>query len=168
MVKTIMKNSRASFLLAFIGIVFILLGAVYLQFYEQLEPCSLCITQRIVFFIIALILLSAIIHWPARRGYLIYAGLVSFFSLIGLYFAGRQVWLQHLPADQIPGCGPGLSILFAHFPVQAVKELLTGSAQCAVVTWQFWGLSLAAWAFIFFFMLLVLGVVQFFRVGQSQ
>jgi disulfide bond formation protein DsbB len=152
-----MKNPRMFFVLALLSVVFILGASIYLQFSMHLELCGLCISQRVLFLIMALILCAAIVHQRHARAY---ASLIIIFSLAGIYFAGRQVWLEHLPKEQLPGCGPNLSILLTHFPMKAARELFVGSAECGSVVWQFLGLSLAAWSLFCFIALLGFGIRQ--------
>ena len=146
-----MSLSKKIFLLAFIIAIGILLASVYFQFVKHLEPCSLCITQRILFLMIALTLLIALFCPATRLMHRIVSNSVLVFSVMGLYFAGRQIWLQHLSPDQLPDCGPSFNVLIENFPLSLVlKELLVGSAHCGVVTWEFLGLSMAHWSCILF------------------
>jgi disulfide bond formation protein DsbB len=154
-----MKNLCASFVLVLAAVLLILLASLYLQFYEHLALCGLCITQRLLFFIIAIILFIAICHNKFQRAYALG---IFVCALAGMYFSGRQIWLQHLPRDQLPSCGPDLSILFQHFPIQAFQELLTGSADCGAVVWEFLGLSLAGWSLICFIALCAFGLGRCF------
>ena len=84
-----------------------LLGYAYwLQYTQFLDPCPLCIFQRIAFFALGLVTLVAALHNPSGRGRTIYALLGGFFAALGTAIAGRHVWLQNLPPDQAPECGP--------------------------------------------------------------
>ena len=83
----------------------------YLQYVQGLEPCPLCLVQRLFFYAVMIIFLVAAVHAPGRIGARIYGGLVLLFAAGGAAVAGRQVWLQHLPADQVPACGPGLNYM---------------------------------------------------------
>ena len=78
--------------------------------------------------------------------------------------AGRQVWLQHLPPDQVPKCGPDLYYMIDHFPLgKVVANLFRGSGQCAEVTWRLLGLSIAEWSLMCFVSFGVLALVTLFR-----
>ncbi len=152
-------SSRYSFLIIFIISLLILLAAAYFQFVKGYEPCPLCIMERVAFLIVGIIALIATCHNPTRLGTWIYTVLIILFCLAGLYFAGKQVWLQHLPPDQVPACGPGLNVLIEDFPLSTIlHELFFGSGQCAEVDWTFLSLSFAGWACVWFGVLILLAV----------
>lgn len=143
---------RARALLAFVVCLGLLGFALYSQLHDGLIPCPLCIFQRIAFCVVALVFLVAGLHAPdglgARRTY---AGLALLVSVIGFAIAARQVWLQHLPPDQVPMCGPGLNYLVEAMPLTSViRKVLTGSGECAKVDWTFLGASMAEWSCAWF------------------
>ena len=121
--------------------------AYYLQYFEGQDPCPLCLLQRGCYYGIGLALAAGAIHGPARLGARIYAGAAFLFALGGIVTAARQVWLQHLPPDQVPACGPDLFYMVENFPLaRTLQLLLRGSGQCAEVHWRFLGLSIAEWS----------------------
>jgi protein dithiol:quinone oxidoreductase len=126
----------------------LLLGYGYfLQHIQGLEPCPLCLVQRAFFYAVMAVFAIAALHRPARVGSAIYAMLISLFAVGGLATASRQVWLQHLPADQVPQCGPDLFFMLENFPLgQTLKKLAAGSGECAKVDWTFLGFSIAEWS----------------------
>lgn len=144
---------------------FVALGfALYLQHVVGLEPCPLCIFQRVAVFAAMAVLTLALLHNPARTGQRIYAALGLLAALAGLGVAGRHVWLQHLPADQVPACGPGLDYMLEVFPMREVFDMvLLGSGECAVVDWTFLGFSLAELTAVVFVGLVTLFLVQLLR-----
>ncbi|MBB3061663.1 disulfide bond formation protein B [Microbulbifer rhizosphaerae] len=159
-----LPNPRTTFLLAFLAVVFLLGAAFYLEYIRGLEPCPLCITQRVMLLGAGLVSLAAFLHNPATIGRRIYGLLVSLWALGGLYFSGRQLWLQSLPEDQVPACGPGISYMLESFPVSDVlKTLLTGDGNCAEVQWTLLGISIPGWAALGFIGLIVFGAWQAFR-----
>ncbi|MBL0229986.1 MAG: disulfide bond formation protein B [Moraxellaceae bacterium] len=125
--------------------------ALYLQHYAHLEPCPLCVFQRVSLMSMGIVALIAFIHNPAALGRRIYAGLSLVGALAGVGVAGRHVWLQHLPADEVPSCGPGLDYWMDTFPFQeVVQKVLRGSGECAKVDWMMFGLSLPEWTLMLF------------------
>ena len=125
--------------------------AYYLQYFDGQDPCPLCLVQRGFYYGIGLVLLAGAIHGPGRLGARVYAGLAFLLALGGLATASRQVWLQHLPADQVPACGPDLYFMVENFPFsRTLQLLLRGSGQCAEVHWKFLGLSIAEWSLAWF------------------
>ncbi len=125
--------------------------AFYLQYVEGLEPCPLCMAQRIAFMALGLVFLVAFIHGPRGGGGKVYAVLGSLIGLAGLALASRQLWLQSLPADEVPVCGPGLEYMLQAFPLSEVLTMmLKGTGECAEVQWVFLGLSIPGWTAVAF------------------
>src|SRR4051812_9390092 len=112
-------------------------------------------------FYVALIVIFGIgaLHGPGRAGSIVYGVLGILFAAGGAATAGRQVWLQHLPADKVPACGPNLKFMLEHFPLgDTIQRVFTGDGECAVVDWTFLGLSIAEWSLVWFVLLALYGV----------
>ncbi len=142
----------------------LILGAVYyLQYVGGLKPCPLCIIQRVC---VILFGISCIVGWcfSARYRKRVVAFFQILFSFSGLFFATRQLWIQSLPAEQVPACLPGLDILMKYYPLRDIlSTLFWGTGDCAEVSWQLFGLSMPAWAALYFLAIfLVSGWVFFF------
>ncbi len=138
----------------------LLATALYFQYVMGLEPCPLCIFQRVFVIALGAVMLAAAIHNPARLARRIYAGLIVLLAGLGIGVAGRHVWLQNMPADQVPACGPGLQYLLDTFPfMDALKLVFQGSGECAEVQWIFLGLSIPGWTLIVFVALAVFGLL---------
>ena len=139
-----------------------LLGfAYYTQYALYLEPCPLCIFQRIAFLAIAVVAIAAVLHNPGRTGRRIYGALALLAAGAGAAIAGRHVWLTYLPAEEVPPCGPGLEYMFDTFPFSDVlRRVFTGSGECANVDWSFAGLSMPEWTLVWF-VLLALGAAYY-------
>ena len=153
--------------LIFITCTLMMLAAAYMEHVMKMIPCSLCITQRGFVVLTGLIALVAAIHNPATGGRRVYAVLGIISPLLGACFAGRQLWLQSLPADQVPACGPGLAYMFEVFPfMEALKLLLQGDGNCAHVD-KILGLSLAAWTLIAFIGLAGVNLYQLIRKQEK-
>jgi disulfide bond formation protein DsbB len=128
----------------------------YLQYVQGLEPCPLCMVQRAFFYLLIATFVIAALHAPRRVGAWIYAAFVVLFAAGGAATAGRQVWLQHLPADKVPQCGPDLFFMLENMPLsRTLQKLIQGSGECAAVDWKFLGLSIAGWALVWFIALAV-------------
>lgn len=138
--------------------------AVFSQFQWGLQPCPLCIFQRVAFAAMGVGFLLGAIHAPKTKTRFVYAVLAIFPGLVGAGIAARHVWLTHLPPDKVPSCGPGLEFLLNAFPLaDVIKQVLTGSGECAKVDWFFLGLSMPAWSLAWFVALLALAVVGAYR-----
>jgi disulfide bond formation protein DsbB len=159
-----LANPRLLNLLAFLACAALLAFGLYLEHAEGLEPCPLCIVQRIEFIGVGLACLAAAIHGPQRLGRRVYAGLTLLFSAAGIASAGRQVWLQGLPPDQLPACLPSLEYMMEALPFQdIVRLMLHGTADCAEVTWTLMGLSIPEWSLLAFAGFAALGLLQLLR-----
>jgi len=142
-----------------------LLAVAY--FYFQLElglpPCPLCMFQRGCLVGIAFFCLLGIVFRPRRLGARLLAFGGAVFAGLGLAIAGRQVWLQHLPADKVPECGPDLEFMLEAFPLmQTIKTVLAGSGECAEVQWQLLGFSMPEWMLLVFAVMLIVTLKLFF------
>lgn len=135
----------------------LLLGyGYYLEHVQGLEPCPLCLVQRGFFYAVLGAFLAGAIHAPKSTGSAVYGALAALFAAGGLAAAARQVWLQHLPPDKVPQCGPDLFFMLENFPLsRTLKTLFSGTGECAVVDWTFLGLSIAEWSLAWFAALLL-------------
>jgi disulfide bond formation protein DsbB len=123
----------------------------YLQYFDSQDPCPLCLVQRGFYYGILAVFTVAALHSPGRTGNFVYCAAATLLALGGFGVAGRQVWLQHLPPDQVPACGPDLFFMVENFPLsRTLEKLFMGSGQCAEVNWKFLGLSIAEWSLAWF------------------
>ena len=149
-------STRFGYTLGFVVCAGLLAFAYYLQYVEYQEPCPLCILQRLAFYGMAAVFAAAALHGPARRGAIAYSAAVFLIASAGAAIAARQVWLQHLPPDKVPACGPGLDYMLERFPLgEALRKIFAGSGECAEAGWRFLGLTIAEWSLLW---LVVLGV----------
>ncbi|MGB2102103.1 MAG: disulfide bond formation protein B [Porticoccaceae bacterium] len=149
---------------ALAGILLLVIAVFYFQNYLQLEPCYLCITQRVFVIAIAIVCALATLHNPAQTGQRVYAGLSTLMAFIGSYFSIKQLWLQSLPEDQVPACGIPVDYLFDVFSLsEAISHLLKGDGNCAEVQWQLLGISMPGWVLVAFIGFATVGIYQFFR-----
>lgn len=138
-----------------------LLGfAYYLQFHDGLDPCPLCIFQRIGVILLGLVFLVVALHHPQQTGARVYALVIATTALAGAGIAARHVWLQHLPPDQVPACGPDLDYMLEILPIaEVIKRVFTASGECANVVWSFLGLSMPTWVLMWFLALGTFGLL---------
>lgn len=157
---------RLQFLFGFLCCTGLLAYAVFAQYGQLFEPCPLCIFQRVAMAATALAgLLGALFAPKGALGRGIF-GLLAFASAgIGAGIAARHVWLQHLPPEQVPACGPGLSFMLESTPssLDVVKKVLQGSGECAEVNWTFLGHSMPEWTLLCFVLLAAGALVAGFR-----
>jgi disulfide bond formation protein DsbB len=147
---------RIGYLLGFLVCVGLMGYAFYLQYIEGLEPCPLCMLQRICVMAMGVVFLVATFHNPGRAGAGVYALLQLLIGGTGAAIAARQVWLQSLPKDQVPACGMGLNYMLETLPfTDALRQVLEGSGECAEKGWEFLHLSIAGWTLVFFVAMIV-------------
>jgi len=144
--------------------------AYYLQTSKGLEPCPLCIFQRIGFIVTGIVMLVAALHGPRRIGRRVYGMLAAIATIAGGSVAVRHIWLRHLPPDQVPDCGPGLDYMLEAFPLgKTLTTVFTGSGECAASDgWLLLGLDMPSWALIGFLGLLVLSLYAGFKARGKE
>ncbi|GAF51633.1 LOW QUALITY PROTEIN: periplasmic thiol:disulfide oxidoreductase DsbB, required for DsbA reoxidation [Psychrobacter sp. JCM 18900] len=152
-------------IMAIIGMSFALF---YLQRHLGLSPCPLCIFQRVGLIVMGGFAISALFNPKSK----VIRLLLWLGSLVGIGWAtavaARHVWLQHLPADQVPSCGPGLNYWLDTLPIlQVFKEVFAGSGECASVDWTLMGLSIPEQSLILFSVLLIVHVLILMRIVKS-
>ncbi len=129
-----------------------------------LEPCPLCILQRIMVMATGLIALVAALHNPHQTGIRVYGALVTISAITGGGISGRQLWLQSLPEDEVPACGASLDYMLEIFPLTDVLSMvLSGDGTCAEVVWTFLGISIPGWTLVGFVGLAAIGIFQIVR-----
>lgn len=159
---------RFLFLVAGLSCLFLLGSAYFLEHWQHLNLCPLCLLQRYVFWGIAIWCLIATLHFPDSLGRRIYALGLGILSGVGIFLAGRQVWLQQLPLDQQPPCTAGLDqLLHYHSLAEALKITVTVSGECGAVDFQLLGLSLAGWSLGIFALFSLFAVWVLFWPGKK-
>lgn len=160
---------RTGFAVAAAIVAAFLCFALFAQFQMNLQPCPLCVFQRVAFMALLLVCVVAAVHDPRGGGRKVYGGFALLAAGIGAAIATRHVWLQHLPAGQVPECGPDLGYMLDAFPLsKTIKMVFTGSGECAKVDWTFVGLSMPEWTLIWF-VVFMLGALYFgFRRYASR
>ncbi len=159
---------RVGYLLGFLITGGLIAYALYLQYYEYQNPCPLCILQRIVYIVLMVVFLIGALHGPGHKGAYAYSGLLTIVSVVGAGIATRHVWLQHLPKDKVPECGPGLGYMLDRFPlVEAFAKIFRGSGECAEVGWRMLGLSIAEWSLVWFVLLGAFALVIALKARKS-
>lgn len=143
---------RALFALGFAACAGGMAFVLYLEHFRGLEPCPMCVFQRVAMVAAGLAFLVGMLHGPrGALGRWTYSGLAALASAAGAGIAARHVWLQGLPPDQVPACGPTLEYLMGMLPfTEVVRTILRGDGNCAVIDWSFLGLSLPGWALVAF------------------
>jgi disulfide bond formation protein DsbB len=123
--------------------------ALFLQYVKHQDPCPLCMVQRVIFIVLMGVFALAALHGPKRVGERVYTALIVLLSLTGVGVASRHIWIQNLPKDQVPSCGPGLDYMLDTMPLANVlKQLMHGSGECAEKGWTFLTFGIPEWSLI--------------------
>jgi disulfide bond formation protein DsbB len=162
-------NRRLINFAGFIACVALLGYAYYSQYDLGLEPCPLCIFQRIGIAGLGLIFLIAGLHNPRGWGAAVYASLLGLVSLATVGVAIRHLYVQSLPPGTIPACGAPLDVLLQFTPVtEVIRKVLTGSGECSEINWRFLGLAMPAWVMIWALGLGAMGVLTNTRARKVK
>ena len=151
MIKQLQQLSRRQkFFLGFLFCSGLMAYALFAQYFLNLEPCPLCIFQRVAVISMGIIfLICSLLEPKSSLAKIISSTLFVTAGSFGVAVASRHVWLQNLPSDQVPGCGPGLDFMMSTFPINEVFEMVfNGSGECATIDWSFLSLSMPAWVII--------------------
>jgi disulfide bond formation protein DsbB len=172
--QTMMSVTKNQFrmltLLPFLTCAGLLAYALYVEHVMFLMPCNLCILQRVVFVVIGVLFLlgsfKPVQHWG--RKVLGLSLLIS--SAVGIGIAGRHVWMQGLPPELVPDCGPSLQMMLENSSIwDAVSSVLSASGNCADIQWEFWGLSMPTWTLICFIGLFIYTILwMFIKIRNTQ
>ena len=157
---------RVQMLFGFAVCAALLLYAIFAEYGQLYEPCPLCIFQRMAMAAVGVVGLLAALHGPkGATGRRVWGTLAFLAAAVGAGIAGRHVWLQHLPPEKVPACGPSLDYMLDSMPswMDVVKKVLTGSGECAEVNWAFLGFSMPEWTLLCFVLLGVGALVAGFR-----
>ncbi|MGP8033172.1 MAG: disulfide bond formation protein B [Steroidobacteraceae bacterium] len=143
--------------------------ALHAQYDLSLEPCPLCIFQRIGVMLLGLAFLAAAVHHPRGRGRYAYAVLIALFALLTAGLAARHLYVQSLPPGSLPSCGAPLALMLRFSPLlQVIRTVLTGSGECSEVNWRFLGLAMPAWVLIWALLLGGAGTLANLRSEASS
>lgn len=159
-----LDKHRLIFSTIFMSCLGLLLFGYFLQFYKNIPPCPLCHLQRAAYYLLGILAFVNMLHNPRVIGRRIYSLGAIFFSSLGIITAGRQVWLQSLPPDQIPSCIPNLDIMLQYMPwTEALTKAFMGGGDCAKAGWSFLHLTIAQWSMAWFITFFILSFIAFFK-----
>lgn len=159
-----MPSIRLTYFFGFLLTTTVIATTFYLQKYDGMMPCPLCVLQRIAFGLLGVLFFFGILTGENKIGRWLIGTLGALTAFGGIFLSGRQVWLQHLPPDKNADCGVSLEYLMHVLPYdQLLAKILQGTAECSVKSWELLGFSLAEWSFLFFILLFILCIAQMLR-----
>jgi disulfide bond formation protein DsbB len=155
--------------LALMSIISMLYAQLFLQEYLDLTACPLCMTQRVFVVLWGSFAFIAVLHNPNAWGRRAYGALCAVAAIAGGAVAARHVWLQHLPSDQVPACGPSLEYMLETLPFsETLSIVLMGDGNCAETLWTFLGFSIPEQTLALFVVVTAICLWQTFRnYGQE-
>jgi disulfide bond formation protein DsbB len=160
-------SARLANLLGFCACVALLGYAYFAQYVQHLEPCPLCIFQRIGVLLTGLLFMAAAIQGPRAWGRRVYAVLIAAAALLTMGVAVRHLWIQSQPPGTVASCGAPLELMLKFFPLrEVIAKVLAGSGECAQINWRFLGLAMPAWVLLAAFGLGVFAVWANLRRGR--
>jgi disulfide bond formation protein DsbB len=143
--------------------------ALYAQHGMGLEPCPLCVFQRVGISALGVVFLLAALQHPGAGGARIYGLLLALAGAGAIYFAGRHVWIQAQPPGTVPACGAPLDMMLDMFPLtEVVRKVLTGGGECGKIDWQLLGVSMPGWVLIAAVSLALFGIINNFHNARSR
>jgi disulfide bond formation protein DsbB len=120
--------------------------ALYLQYFQYLDPCPLCLFQRFAVIAMGVVFLLATLHNPKATGARFYGVLLVLVAIAGISIAARHIWIQMQPPGSVAACGASLDYLFEIMSfLDVLKKVFSGSGECAKIDWQLFGLSMPWW-----------------------
>jgi len=158
-VLLLLPARRAAYAVGFLVCAGLIAWALYLQYVMELEPCPLCVFQRVAVIATGVVFLVAALHGPGRGGATFYAVLTFVTAGIGAGLAAWQVWIQAQPKGSVAACGMGLDYMLDTLPLtDVIARVLKGSGECAEQGWVFLGLAIPSWTLVFFIAMIVAAV----------
>lgn len=162
-------STRLIYFLGFILISGLLGVSVYLQLFQGIQPCALCTLQRLAFALLGMTFLFGSLFAKNRTLQHLVNGLLFIFSGIGIFLAGRQIWLQHFPPADGTECGVSIQYMMQVLPWHEVlQKVIAGSTECTQRGWEFLSLNMAEWALVWFTMMLLTSLYLFVQVCQQR
>jgi disulfide bond formation protein DsbB len=144
-----LPSTRAVNIAGFLACAAALAYALYAQHVQGLEPCHLCIFQRVTVIALGVAFLAAAVHGTRGWGRYAHATLIGIASLSTVAVAGRHVYIQSLPPGTVPSCGAPLEVMLQFSPLtEVIADVFRGGGECAEINWAFLGLSMPAWVLI--------------------
>jgi disulfide bond formation protein DsbB len=137
---------RALNLAGFAGCAGLMAGAFFFEYVMKLQPCNMCMLQRIAITELGILFLVAALHDPGRFGARVYAFIIAAAAAIAIALSSRHVWMQMQPPGSLPSCGADFWTMVDMLPfTEVVRRIVNGGGECQAILWSLFGLSMPAW-----------------------
>lgn len=141
--------------------------AIFLQVRNNLDPCPLCISQRIAFMALGVTFLLAALHNPAGLWRKLHGLLQLGAAVTGATVAARHIWVQAHPGQTMSECGVGFDYMIHQFPMsKAVRLIFQGTGECSVIDWTLFGITIPELSLIAFITMGIYAIVLAFAKGR--
>jgi disulfide bond formation protein DsbB len=161
-------SRRQANLIGFLACAALMAYALYAQYGLGLEPCPLCVFQRVAVIATGALFLLAALFNPGRTGARVFGVLIDLAALAGILVAVRHLWIQAQPPGTVAECGASLDYMLDVLPTtEVIMKVLTGAGECGKVDWEFLGLSMPAWVLISLALLGVWGLFANFALSRD-
>ncbi|HEY3326000.1 MAG TPA: disulfide bond formation protein B [Novimethylophilus sp.] len=156
-------SGRLGYGLGFLAAFGLVALALYLQVRDHLEPCPLCISQRIAFMALGTTFLIAALHNPSGIWRKVHGALQFAVAAVGAGIALRHIWIQNHADEVMAECGAGFDYIFERFPFKKAMELVfKGTGECSAIDWTLFGLTIPQLSLIAFSALAVYAIILAF------
>ncbi len=143
------------------AVVAMLVAVIGMQMMLGLEPCPLCMIDRVLVVSLGTVFLIAALHDPGLNGQRVYGTVNLLLALAGIGVCLRHIWLQSLPPEAVPACAPSLDYMLEALPMlDTLRVIFTTSGECATIDWTFLGLTLPQQTLLVFIGFAVLAIAQ--------
>ena len=162
--KYIRNYKHANILGAIIAFLMIV-SALSIQLVYELEPCPLCVTQRIIFIIIGILFLLFSLLPLNKVNKLFHLFSISVAGLVGVVFSIRHILIQEKIIEIPAECGIDLNYMFENFPLsEAINLLFKGTGDCSKIDWTFFGITLPQLALIGYVLFIAYSIYIYIKV----
>jgi disulfide bond formation protein DsbB len=144
-------------------------AAFFFEYGMKLQPCNMCMLQRIAISELGVVFLVAALHDPDRLGARVYAVLIAVAAAIAVALSSRHVWMQMQPPGSLPSCGADFWTMVDMLPFhKVVLRIVNGGGECQAILWSLFGLSMPAWLILAASALGLGGLVGNFTLGRAR
>lgn len=161
---------RQTWFMLAIGAIALAAATVLLSDWFHLDPCYLCVFQRVLLFVMGGLALGAAIFGTQRLAGCLFGLAAPFVAFFAIGIASYQSWLQMQPPGSITcvGGNPGSIELVVEWLGQRMPSLFLATGFCEDDGMILFGLSLANWAVLCFTIFFITAIWTLRRSWANQ
>src|SRR3990167_9701150 len=149
--------STRSIYLSGLGVIILLLAtSMWVEYIDEFIPCPLCTLQRLTFILLGILFfIGALLHQD-KLSRITINYLSGCTALLGIFLAGRQVWLQNFSTGDNAECGVSIQYMLQVLSFKEVaQKIFAGSTECTQRGWEFLSLNMAEWSLVWFILMFI-------------